>query len=463
MTDHPERFDKEALRREIVEAGGEDFRHRDSGRCPFHEDHSPSGSIHRAEGGVWRFKCHSPSCGFSGDVFDVKARREGTDLAEALPKDPNFQKPDQRKREQSNSPREFSSMESLLASIPGQVDDVSEYENGLIVIRYYPPGQPKRIKQARRTPDGFIEKAPPKPNPILWKSSILEKDRVVVVEGEKKAKVLSRFGYPVTTWPGGCGGVSHTDFKPLAGKKIILWPDNDQGGIDAMRKVGEMVLETDPSTQIKVIDPTRLNLETAGDCADFIEEMAGLTDEEKRAELRKVFVGAHPFGLASDLQSHVERMIRGEYRPVHFPFQALSYHTNALLPGNILILAGGPGVSKSLFLVQCLAHWNEIGVPIAALLLEGDEEFHLLRMLAQRAKEPGITDPGWVETNEEPARAILIEHRDFIESIGSTLTSGVAQYSDHASVLRWMEGKAKIGARIIAVDPITLLEHPGKD
>ncbi|MCA9444848.1 MAG: AAA family ATPase [Candidatus Omnitrophica bacterium] len=462
MTDHPERFDKEALRREIVEAGGEDFRHRDSGRCPFHEDHSPSGSIHRGEDGVYRFKCHSPSCGFQGDIFDVQAKAKGVEVSEVLPRDDS--RPPVKSKSEKTS-RTFSTLESLKATIEGRIEGVYEYPGeGPIVIRFCPPGSDsKRFMQARRTTEGFAFGAPPKPHPFYRSDQLDGTKKIIVVEGEKCVHALSRFGYPVTCWPGGCKAVKHADARFLAGRSLCLWPDNDQGGIDAMKVLAERVLEIDSKTSIRVIDPTRLNLEKAGDCADLIEEMVGLTDEEKRTELHKVFAGAHPFGLASDLQSHVERMIRGEYRPVHFPFQALSYHTNALLPGNILILAGGPGVSKSLFLVQCLAHWNEIGDPIAALLLEGDEEFHLLRMLAQIAKEPGITDPGWVETNEALARAILNDHRDFIESMGSTLTSGVAQYSDHASVLRWMEEKAKMGARIIVVDPITLLEHPGKD
>ena len=43
-------------------------------KCPFHDDAHPSGSIYADESGVWRFACHTSTCGFAGDVFDVKAR-----------------------------------------------------------------------------------------------------------------------------------------------------------------------------------------------------------------------------------------------------------------------------------------------------------------------------------------------------------------------------------------------------
>ncbi len=60
---------------------GVDTRKPKSIRCPFHDDHSPSSGVY-VEAGVWRFKCHS--CGFGGDVFDVRAKVSGREVAELL-------------------------------------------------------------------------------------------------------------------------------------------------------------------------------------------------------------------------------------------------------------------------------------------------------------------------------------------------------------------------------------------
>ena len=56
-----------------------------------------------------------------------------------------------------------------------------------------------------------------------------------VVEGEKCADALAGLlGAPVATWPGGTNGAKHCDWSLLQGRRLILWPDADQEGQDAM-------------------------------------------------------------------------------------------------------------------------------------------------------------------------------------------------------------------------------------
>lgn len=62
---------------------------------------------------------------------------------------------------------------------------------------------------------------------------------VLVVEGEKTARAAQKLvtDHIATTWLGGCGGVSHADWSPLAQRHCVLWPDNDDAGKKAMREV----------------------------------------------------------------------------------------------------------------------------------------------------------------------------------------------------------------------------------
>lgn len=59
---------------------------------------------------------------------------------------------------------------------------------------------------------------------------------VLVVEGEKcrAAGADALRPYAVVTWPGGSKGVRHVDWLPLAGRDIVLWPDADPAGREAM-------------------------------------------------------------------------------------------------------------------------------------------------------------------------------------------------------------------------------------
>ncbi|MCB1106952.1 MAG: conjugal transfer relaxase/helicase TraA, partial [Chlamydiia bacterium] len=72
---------------------------------------------------------------------------------------------------------------------------------------------------------------------------------VLIVEGEKTAdKALEKFSeshYVCLTWSGGASSVSKTDWSPLHGKEVKIWPDNDEAGwkgtqevLDELKKVG---------------------------------------------------------------------------------------------------------------------------------------------------------------------------------------------------------------------------------
>ncbi len=65
---------------------------------------------------------------------------------------------------------------------------------------------------------------------------------VILVEGEKACDAARSLfvGKPCMTWSGGSKAIGKTDFSPLAGRDVWLWPDNDLAGektIDAMRPV----------------------------------------------------------------------------------------------------------------------------------------------------------------------------------------------------------------------------------
>ncbi len=70
---------------------------------------------------------------------------------------------------------------------------------------------------------------------------------VLVVEGEKTADAAARL-FPklvVTTWSGGCKACKKTDWSPLKGRKVALWPDADDVGLRAMQTIAGIVEAAD--------------------------------------------------------------------------------------------------------------------------------------------------------------------------------------------------------------------------
>ncbi|WP_419826815.1 DUF6371 domain-containing protein [Sphingomonas sp.] len=68
---------------------------------------------------------------------------------------------------------------------------------------------------------------------------------VLMVEGEKAAEAGTALfpDHVVTTWLGGAQGVANADLRPLAGRDVTIWPDNDEDGLSAADKLGPLLAD----------------------------------------------------------------------------------------------------------------------------------------------------------------------------------------------------------------------------
>lgn len=112
------------------------------------------------------------------------------------------------------------------------------------------------------------------PRPLFNQNSIasLEKVPVLIVEGEKCAEAAALLignKIPVTTWIGGTNAVSKTNWEPLRGRTVIIWPDADKPGVKAASEIGRILREMDCKVDL-IVPPT--GSPKGWDCADFITE-----------------------------------------------------------------------------------------------------------------------------------------------------------------------------------------------
>lgn len=108
------------------------------------------------------------------------------------------------------------------------------------VYRYDPPGRKKEF----RPWDAQRQKlAPPDPRPLYNQPGMTTSDSVVLVEGEKCAQALINIGVVATTAMHGANApVEKTDWTPLAGKHVLIWPDLDKAGWDYAMAAADAVL-----------------------------------------------------------------------------------------------------------------------------------------------------------------------------------------------------------------------------
>lgn len=78
---------------------------------------------------------------------------------------------------------------------------------------------------------------PPR-RPLLYLDKLAARPNapVVICEGEKAADAAASLlsDYVATCWPNGSKAWNKSDFTPLKGRDVLLWPDNDEPGITCM-------------------------------------------------------------------------------------------------------------------------------------------------------------------------------------------------------------------------------------
>ena len=120
-------------------------------------------------------------------------------------------------------------------------EHVWRYSDTFMVCRF--PG--KKIRPLWWSGSCWEWKAPPAPRPLLNLDQLRSRTgTVLIVEGEKTADAAAKL-YPkavVTTWPSGCKAIGKADWSPLAGRRIILWPDADEPGRQAMDMLSRRLL-----------------------------------------------------------------------------------------------------------------------------------------------------------------------------------------------------------------------------
>lgn len=83
----------------------------------------------------------------------------------------------------------------------------------------------------------------PEPRPLLRLDELATRaaDPVALCEGEKAADAAAELlpGYVATCWPNGTNSWQKADLAPLAGRDVLLWPDNDAAGLKCMDALAE--------------------------------------------------------------------------------------------------------------------------------------------------------------------------------------------------------------------------------
>jgi len=212
--------------------------------CPAHDDGKASLSI-RAPHGKILFKCHA-GCSQQEvmkalqdrDLWPKKESSESWKPIRPVPEGVSL--PANVSHAKHGKPRRTWIYREIDGSIIGLVHRFEDGKGGKTLI---PMAYCYSDKGGKMWTWKSFDKPRPFYNLPLFKNKELP---VIVFEGEKtadKAQEIFKDKYICTTWPGGAAAVKYSDTKILKGRKIILWPDNDEPGFKAMRELAEALIQ----------------------------------------------------------------------------------------------------------------------------------------------------------------------------------------------------------------------------
>lgn len=140
--------------------------------------------------------------------------------------------------------------------IHGAPSAVYAYGSAFRVARYDTPDG-KQFSPFIWRQGKWIAKGYPDPRPMFGLEVLAARPEapVMVVEGEKCAQVaaLTMRRYAVVTWSGGALAVKKTEWRPLQGRDVIIWPDADDAGKKAAASLAELLHGI--AAKVRVIQP----------------------------------------------------------------------------------------------------------------------------------------------------------------------------------------------------------------
>ncbi|MEO1994522.1 MAG: AAA family ATPase [Planctomycetaceae bacterium] len=209
-----------------------------------------------------------------------------------------------------------------------------------------------------------MQKAMPAPRPLYRRADVAQAETVYICEGEKAVEAVNSFGLVATTSSGGSCAAAKTDWSPLGGKTVVVLPDNDKPGEQYLTEVVEQIVQQAPSVVIKVarIKDAWPEIPEKGDAADWSEHFDGQPPEYFREKIESVshVVERLEVPQSSDAEKPSDRANVPSSliltRASDVQEESLEWlWPDRFLYGHINIIAGDPGLGKSLIAIDAAA------------------------------------------------------------------------------------------------------------
>lgn len=182
------------------------------------------------------------------------------------------------------------------------------------VLRFETPDGRKTFTPISRSGSGWVLGDPPGLLPLYRLPELRGAARLYVVEGEKAADSARELGLVATTSAHGASAAAKADWSPVAGKDVVILPDNDVPGERYAQDVGLVLTKLDPPAQVRIVKLPELP--ASGDLVEFVRQRtgAGISQTQLLGEIESYVAQAPLLECAGD-------RLQPAYVP--FPFHVL--------------------------------------------------------------------------------------------------------------------------------------------
>ena len=253
----------------------------------------------------------------------------------------------------TRSTRNFPTLDDAIAFANGRLKmratrrDVYHDRDGnehFIVVRF-DDDNGKDFRPFHRSGSGWVMADPPGKLPLFRLPELLARpsELVFVVEGEKCVCELETLGLLTTTSAHGANSAHKTDWQPLAGREIVIFPDNDTDGRAFAQTVATILSRLSPPAVVGIVELP--GLPPKGDCADWLDARDAQTPEDIIAELLRLLQKAETIHEATNGKSESTELPeagQGESFPLHCLPLACEAMARAVC-GTVRVLESLPG------------------------------------------------------------------------------------------------------------------------
>ncbi len=249
-----------------------------SARCPAHDDRRASLSIAEGDDGRALVNCHA-GCGVEAICGAIGMKP--TDLFVASTSTvlhPTQEKHEYRGHDHGQTAaKSFAAARDAVAELerrhgPRSAQWTYHDATGApvgVVVRWDLDDGRKDYRPVSRNGVGWVIGGMPEPRPLYCLQDLTDAKRIYVCEGEKAADAARSLGVTATTSAHGCQSPDKSDWKPLAGKEVVILPDNDSGGFKYAEAVVGLLARLTPAAVIKLVELAELP--AGGDIVEWIE------------------------------------------------------------------------------------------------------------------------------------------------------------------------------------------------